>query len=326
MRIAAHHKTLGDQVTLSFGILSAQPSLFERPDKIYASLIFEKTKPKAYRLLETRPDALIGGSGWNLQLSLQDVGITTSAADYSLWPRFRHSIGFTQRGCRLRCPFCIVPVKEGAARPEQTVAEIFRDGQKYYDGKDWRPCPRELLLLDNDFFGQQNWPAVVDEIRRGDFKVCFNQGINARMLNDESAEALASMRCTDDQFKIRRIYTAWDNRRDQDRLFAGLNALVRHGFKPDQIMVFMLIGYWTGESEDDWLYRQKRLREFGARPYPMPFDRRPETIGFQRFVIGAYDKRFDWYDWKRARFRPERLGALASNQLDLCGASDATGQ
>ena len=33
--------------------------------------------------------------------------------DYSIYPKFDGSIGFTQRGCRLKCGFCVVPKKEG---------------------------------------------------------------------------------------------------------------------------------------------------------------------------------------------------------------------
>src|ERR1700679_2281967 len=53
----------------------------------------------------------------------------------------------------------------------------------------------------------------------------------------------------------------------------------------------MLIGYWPGETHADRDYRRARLREWGARPYPMPYVRTPELVGFQRWVIGAYDKR-----------------------------------
>ncbi len=107
--------------------------------------------------------------------------------------------------------------------------------------------------------------------------------------------------------KVRRIYTAWDNLKDEDRLFAGLNRLVKYGIKPDHIMVYMLCGYWPGETSDDRDYRRQRLRDFGARPYPMPFVRTPELVGFQRWVIGAYDKRFTWKQWADARYRPENL-------------------
>ena len=98
-----------------------------------------------------------------------------------------------------------------------------------------------------------------------------------------------------------------DNRKDEDRLFAGLEALKRHGVKPDHVMVYMLIGYWPGETQDDWLYRQERLRTFGARPYPMPFVRTIETVGFQRWCVGAYDKRVPWSRWVAARYQPRNL-------------------
>ena len=58
----------------------------------------------------------------------------------------------------------------------------------------WRgePWPRELILLDNDFFGEPGWRQEIAVIRDGDFKVSFNQGINARCLTDEAAAALAT--------------------------------------------------------------------------------------------------------------------------------------
>lgn len=182
-------------------------------------------------------------------------------------------------------------------RQEKTIAEIWR-------GEPW---PRELLLLDNDFFGQPAWRDRIDEIREGKFKVSFNQGINVRFITDEAAEAIASIDYRDDGMKVRRIYTAWDNRKDEGRLFDGLNRLVRYGVKPDHIMVYMLIGYWPGETEEDWLHRQSKLREFGCRPYPMPFNRNPATVGFQRWVVGAYDKRISWEDWKAAKYEPRNL-------------------
>lgn len=299
MRIAAHHRDRGDEVELRHTLCRG---FWDRPaDRVYASLIFERTRPRALELLNGRPDAIVGGTGWDAAAKLEDHGITTKRQDYTLWPDFTPSIGFTQRGCRFKCRFCVVPEKEGAVVEEQAAHEIWR-GEGH---------PRDLLLLDNDFFGQPRWRERVDEIRTGGFRVCFCQGINARMLNDESAAAIASLNYRDDSFRERRIYTAWDNRKDEARLFAGLEALVRHGVRPDDVMVYMLIGYWPGETADDRLYRQRRLREFGARPYPMPYQRTPELVGFQRWVIGAYDKRVSWRDWEQAGYRPERLGVKA---------------
>ena len=76
----------------------------------------------------------------------------------------------------------------------------------------------------------------------------------------------------------------------------GLDLLVKAGVRPDQIMVYMLIGYWPGETHDDRDYRRQRLREFGARPYPMPYVRTPELVGYQRWVVRRADLKCSWAD------------------------------
>jgi hypothetical protein len=307
MRISAHHRQLGDDVELRVAgnCAAVERHLWDAPEKVYASALFAKTHSLAERVLSLYSSATVGGTGWDLATTLEGIGITTLQQDYSIYPRFRQSIGFTQRGCRLNCSFCVVPRKEGKVRPERSIWEIWR-------GEPW---PRELLLLDNDFFGQPEWRKRIAEIREGGFKVSFNQGINARCLTDEAAEAIASVDYRDDSMKVKRIYTAWDNRDDEERLFAGLNRLVKYGVKPDHIMVYILIGYWPGETAADREYRRQKLRNFGARPYPMPYVRTPELRGFQRWIIGAYDKRISWEDWVEARYEPRNLGWRASEEL-----------
>lgn len=301
MRIAAHHRDRGDEVECrrADNPRFVEPQLGDPAqwDMLYGSLIFQRTRPLGERVKAIYPNAILGGTGWDIGSSLEDVGIKTTRQDYSLYPAWRQSIGFTQRGCRLRCSFCVVPRKEGPVREEQSIADIWR-------GEPW---PRELLLLDNDFFGQSRWRDRIEEMRSGRFKVSFNQGINARMLTDETAAAIASVDYRDDSMKRRCIYTAWDNRKDEERLFSGLKALVRHGVKPYQITVYMLVGYWPGETHEDREHRRRRLREFGAVPYPMPFVRTQELVRYQRWIIGAYDKAFSWDEWRAANYYPTGL-------------------
>lgn len=297
MRIGAHHRALGDDIELRHGAAFEQHLWDGPPDIVYGSTIFTKSMSTAHRLKRLYPEAIIGGTGIDATRTLSHVHIKTMALDYSLYPRFRQSIGFTQRGCRLRCSFCVVPQKEGAIRAEATIAEIWR-------GDLW---PRELLLLDNDFFGQENWRERIEEIREGRFKVSFNQGINARFLTDEAAEAIASIDYRDNEMKTKRIYTAWDNLKDESRLFAGLNRLMKYGVKPDHIMVYVLCGYWPGETTADRIYRIEKLLDFGARPFPMAYTKTPELMGIQRWAIGAYAKRIPWNKWAEANYRPENL-------------------
>jgi hypothetical protein len=178
--------------------------------------------------------------------------------------------GFTQRGCRLKCGFCVVPKKEGAPKSVNTIAEIWR-------GEPW---PRNLHLLDNDFFGQSRvkWEARIAEIREGKFRVCLNQGINVRMIEPDEASALASVKYYDDQFQTRRLYTAWDNIGDEARFFAGVNLLRDAGIPPTHLLVFMLVGYDKRETWGRVMYRFEKMAALGIRPYPMVFGERQKTL------------------------------------------------
>lgn len=142
LRITAHHHDLGDTVELS-----RTPYIGSRYDRIYASAIFQKSAKKIAIQRRYRPDSIIGGTGVDNKNTLAQAGITTQKSDYSLYPRFQSSIGYTQRGCRLNCSFCGVPEKEGKPNTPVSVQEIWRGD----------PWPRELFLLDNDFFGLPQW-------------------------------------------------------------------------------------------------------------------------------------------------------------------------
>ena len=292
-RIAAHHRDAGDDVELR---VTGWPksSLYDDANaKVYASAIFTKSAEAVQRIRDAHPNVVVGGTGADIKRTLADVGITTSKSDYSLWSTYPHSIGFSQRGCRLTCKFCVVPEKEGKVVTSDTIASIWRGS----------PWPRNIVLLDNDFFGQKDWRGVAREIVDGEYKVCLMQGINIRFINDESAETLAALPLYDDQFKHKRIYTAWDNRGDEERVVRGLETLFKYGAKPRWMMVYMLIGYWPNETEEDWVYRESRIRSLGCMAYPMPYVRNKATVGFQRFVITRYSRHVPWADFKAAGYK-----------------------
>lgn len=310
MRISAHHRALGDVVEFRNArtVAAVQRELWDRPERVYASTVFSTSAAVAYEVRRIYPEALIGGTGvdeldgwpepkW---ATIEEHGITTRAKDYSLYPKFTASMGFTQRGCTLKCKFCCVPRKEGPVREDESLEEVWRG----------EPYPKHLHLLDNDFFGQKRWPSLIEAFNAGKFKVCWNQGINARFLNDETARAIASTDYRDDQFRAKRIYTAWDNLKDEERLFAGLEALARHGVKPQNMMVYMIIGFWPNETHESRERRRKKLRVFGARPYPMPFVRTPELVAYQRWVLAkSSDKTIPWDDWVRSGANMRRAAA-----------------
>ncbi len=307
-RIAAHHLALGDSVELGRSVYVGR-----RFDRIYASAIFEKTLPKVAQLRQWQPQAIIGGSAVSLDLTLADVGITNDTPDYSLWPEFKPSLGYSQRGCRLSCSFCGVPRKEGKPSTPVSINQIWR-GHGH---------PKEVLLLDNDFFGLPQWRDRISELNSGGFKVSFNQGVNLRLMDEEQCAAIASTNYRDADMKTKRFYTAWDNRRDEKVLFRGLEWLCKHGMKPDHIMVYMLVGYChahkgpastcqcpEADTHEQREYRRRQLREFGCRPYPMPYERTRQLIGFQRWVVRRLDINVPWDKFQAVGYRPENLEML----------------
>lgn len=285
MQLSSWHKARGDSVTFT---RNTHHDVFDAPyDRVYGSAIFAFSGEKIARLRATYPDAIVGGTGSGVPLTVEQIiGEDWTGKDYSIYPGYLPSLGFTQRGCRMSCKFCVVPTKEGKARSVATIDEIWRG-----DGH-----PKKLHLLDNDFFGQPFWRERVAEIREGGFKVCLNQGINVRQITEESAEALVSMEYRDDSFSERRVYTAWDNLKDEDVFFMGIDKLEAAGIPGKHVMAYMLVGFDKRETWDRIWHRFNRMVERGVEPYPMVFDCRAtdpqrfrELKQFQRWVVtGLY--------------------------------------
>ena len=289
MKLAHWHRARGDRVDWSRSI---SPDLFDPEyDRVYASAIFSYSADKVERARKFWPGLIVGGTGSASNQTVEEVigADEYEHYDYTDYPAFRSSIGFTQRGCRLKCKFCVVPKKEGKPRSVNTIWDIFRGD----------PWPRCLHLLDNDFFGQDVWRERIAEIRDGGFKVSFNQGINVRFITDEAAEALASIEYRDDQFQHRRIYTAWDNRKDEKIFFRGIDMLERAGIPGKHVMAYMLIGYDPHETEDARLDRFHKMTKRGILPFPMVYDRsRKDLKHFQRWAVTGLYRAVPWEDYQ----------------------------
>lgn len=263
MKLAHWHKAAGDEVYFTH---QAHRDLWEPDyDIVYGSAIFKFSFPKTARFLIEWPNAILGGTGSTnattveTLLSLQDY----EHYDYSIYPEFTPSLGFTERGCRLSCKFCVVPAKEGKPRSTNTIADIWR-GEGH---------PKKLHLLDNDFFGQPEdaWQARIEEMRAGQFKVCLSQGINVRHLTPTAAAAIATVDYRDDSFETKRLYTAWDNLKDEGVFFRGVEMLENAGVPPRHLMAYMLVGYDKNETWERVLYRFNHMVALGIRPFPMVY-------------------------------------------------------
>jgi hypothetical protein len=283
MRLAHWHISRGDRV---FYTRDAFRGLME-PDygAVYGSAIFKFSHEKLARFRKEWPEAIVGGTGTDSTATVEGITGDYPFVDYSGYPNFTASIGFTQRDCRLSCKFCVVPGKEGKPRHEATVADLWR-------GKPW---PKHLHLLDNDFFGGPHWPDRIAEIREGGFKVSFTQGINVRAMTPEVAAAIASIEYRDDSFSKRQLYTAWDNLKDEAVFFRGVDMLEAAGVPPKHLMAYMLVGFDKNETMERVLHRFDRMVARGIRPYPMPFDQtRRDLKAFQRWAVTGLYRAVPW--------------------------------
>ncbi len=287
MKLAHWHRAKCDEVYFTRDI---ERGLFEPEyDKVYASAIFGFSQEKVMRFQVQWPGAIVGGSGTAYPHTVEELIVSEyEFYDYSDYPEVDYSIGFTQRGCRLACKFCIVPKKEGKPKSANSIAEIWR-GDLH---------PRKLHLLDNDFFGNPDWKARIAEIREGKFKVCLSQGINVRLINDEAAEALATIDYRDTKFQEKRLYTAWDNLKDEKIFFKGVDMLEKAGIQSKNLMTYMLVGYDKAETWDRIWHRFNAMVERGIMPYPMVYDRsNKELTRFQRWVIRGLYRHVAWDEY-----------------------------
>ena len=234
MKLAHWHRSQGYAVTFTRRLYR---DLLEGDyDIVYGSAIFASSHPAIERFKSEWPEAILGGTGSGSAIAVEEViGRIWEHYDYQDYPGYRPSLGFTARGCRMRCKFCVVPAKEGKPRAVNSLRAIWR-GEGH---------PKQLHLLDNDFFGQpaDRWRSLLEEARKDHFQLCFNQGINIRTINDEVAAAIAAnlivrrgaavtYNYRDDGFARPRLYTAWDNLKDEavfSRASMPWNGL---GFRP----------------------------------------------------------------------------------------------
>lgn len=266
MKISAYHKAKGDDVDF-------YSPLFDKPDLIYASKVFDFTPDFMFY-----PDCEIvkGGSGYDLKAELP-AEIESQFPDYSLY-RCDYAIGFTTRGCIRKCPFCIVPQKEGYIRIVGDIYD-FWNGQEY------------LMLLDNNLTAApEHFEKILKQLIKHEIKTDFNQGLDIRLITDDMARLLAKVRLW------KQIHFAFDDIRIEEQVRAGIAILTKH-MPASRLMFYVLIGFNSTPEED--LYRVEMLRGLGVDPFVMPYDKtNPYQRRFARWVNHkAIFKTVKWEDY-----------------------------
>lgn len=183
-------------------------------------------------------DAIRGGTGWEDWRHLPDL---PDEAEHT-YPAYdlggcEYAMGYLTRGCIRKCPFCLVPEKEGHIRHHAHLSEWWR-GQK------------QIRLLDANLTASPDAIGYLDELTASGAQVDFSQGLDARLVTPEFCQALKPVR------KWGRVHSAWDWPDAEAQIMPGLRML-RDCLAKGQLTAYVLIGYNSTPEQD--LYRVMRL-------------------------------------------------------------------
>ncbi len=235
MKISAYHKAQGDSVEW-------WNPLFPY-DRVYSSKVFSFAPTDPY----LPPDTIKGGTGYGIYTDLAPE-IDEMFPDYSIYPECDYAIGFLTRGCIRKCPWCVVPRKEGWIRQYRTWEEIKR------------PDKRDIVFMDNNVLASNHGINQIAEMAGQDVRIDFNQGLDARLIDKDIAKLLSDV-------KWRRFVRMAC---DTDAMIPIIEQAVRYldecGVKPYRVFVYMLVrGLESAERRAD------ALRKMGVEIFAQPY-------------------------------------------------------
>jgi len=270
-----------------------------RFDKVYLSKVFSFTPDYDYPINADEVER--GGSGYCISLvngkEVFDKAknkplppeIEHIYPDYDLYPELTKdtAYGFLTRGCPRGCDFCIVEKKEGRCSVKVADLSEFWRGQK------------KIVLCDPNILACKDWKSLLQSLIDSRAEVDFNQGLDIRLMTEEKARMIASM-------KIKEIHFAWDRYEDKDKvlpklkLFADVASPNIHKKQVHNAIVYTIVNFSTTLEQD--LDRIYTLREMGYWPYVMIYDKEHCARFYRdlarwvnnRFIFGAC-KRFEDY-------------------------------
>jgi hypothetical protein len=234
MKLSRYYKDQGHKV-----ILARKDSKIKGVEGVYASSVFfsPASTRRVAALREYYGDSLVvGGSGVDIHSRLPQE-IEKLPADYDLYPELGdRAIGFITRGCPFKCPFCIVPVKEGKTHQVSTLDELLQSDRN------------KLILLDDNILSHSRADEILEDMARRNLQVNFNQTLDIRLLDIEKSRLLRRIRCTNTKFTRSVYHFSLNDTGNVDRVRRKYRQL---GFtSKDNVEFICMYGYDTTLAED----------------------------------------------------------------------------
>jgi len=210
---------------------------------LYISLVFSWQIQEA-RILAKRHKGkvIIGGPAAILNQDKIDFAEFQETTEFDVLSMHNPLATFTTRGCVRKCKFCAVPIIDGEFR----------------ELENWKVNP---VICDNNFLAasKKHIEKVIDKIKHF-LKVDFNQGLDARLINDWHFDQFCKLK----DIKLR---FAFDHINYEKYVIDAIMKAQKLGFR--DIGIYVLIGF--NDTPADALYRLEKMREYGVLPNVMRF-------------------------------------------------------
>ena len=249
MKISAWYKANG------YAVEWFQPILY-RGGLVYSSKVFTFTHDDPY----LPKSAIKAGIGYGSSETLSDV-IEHVCPDYSLYG-VDYSLGFLTRGCIRNCEWCFVPQKEGKISAHADIEEFTRH--------------KDVVLMDNNVLAHDHGIAQLEKIARLGLRVDFNQGLDARLIDDQIARRLAKIKW------LKPIRLACDHKGQMESVRRAVEALRWHNATPRRYFCYVLV-----KDVEDAVERVRFLKGIDVDAYAQPYidkDGTPPTAEQKHFA------------------------------------------
>ena len=270
-------------------------------DIVYMSKVFSFSPDYTY-VIENAYKVIKGGTGYDLSSTLRS-DIDLCQPDYSIYPNVPkdYAYGFLTRGCPNKCRWCVVPKKEGAIRSYMDVDQIAIEGR------------HKLVLMDNNFLAAGNYAhEQLNKIIQRGYRVDFNQGLDARLVDDSFAHQLAQVKWLDKN----RIRFGCDTPAQIEECERAMRLINSYGFHGEYFIYTMLndnfwecynrIYHWWLKLQNarqtkngNWVYAY-------AQPYRDPYNPHQQIPQWQKDMANWVNKKAHFVAHNFEDFTPRK--------------------
>ena len=175
-----------------------------------------------------------------------------------------YSIGFTTRGCIRHCDFCVNRLSNGVAywSPVKEFLDESRPKIYLWDDNIMAAPPRVFKL-------------VMDDLQATGKPFQFRQGMDIRLMTDEKAKLLCSVKYYGDYIFAFDHYRLDDpkEKRQVEQTLRGLNVWTKYCTRETKLYVLVAFDSQDEKDIEGAFYRIKTLMEYGCLPYIMRFEK-----------------------------------------------------